>query len=238
MIELKSTDFFGRALEAISSFIPEGNFRFAEKGVSFKAIDPSQVVLVDYFVDKKVFDKYDIEPNYVGVDIVEFNKIIQRINNNDKLSMDVLDAEMKIVFESDLKRNFRLPLIDVSEEEAKIPQIEYETKIEIKAASLKEMLKDAALFGSSVVVRVKDKGFFIEARGSQGTMDSESGKMAKVNGKDDVTAKFSLNFFQNIVKEANNDKDITIELRSDSPMKVSFSIGESNIVFYLAHMIL
>ncbi|MBT4870737.1 MAG: hypothetical protein HON47_04135, partial [Candidatus Diapherotrites archaeon] len=58
MIELKSTDFFGRALEAISSFIPEGNFRFAEKGVSFKAIDPSQVVLVDYFVDKKVFDKY------------------------------------------------------------------------------------------------------------------------------------------------------------------------------------
>jgi len=47
MIELKKTDFFGRALEAISSFIPEGNFRFSDKGVSFKAIDPSQVVLVD-----------------------------------------------------------------------------------------------------------------------------------------------------------------------------------------------
>ena len=152
--------------------------------------------------------------------------------------MDVSDAEIKLIFESDLKRNFRLPLIDVSEEEAKIPQVTYETKIEVKAISLKEMLKDAALFGSSVVVKVKNKGFFIEARGSQGTMDSESGKMAKVSGKTDVTAKFSLNFFQNIIKEADNDKDISIELKTDSPMKVSFSIGKSSMVFYLAHMIL
>jgi proliferating cell nuclear antigen len=238
MIELKKTDFFARALEAISSFIPEGNFRFNEKGMAFRAIDPSQVVLVDYFVDKKTFDKYDIEPNYVGVDVVEFNKIMQRASSADKLSMDILDAEMKLIFESDLKRNFRLPLIDVSEEEAKIPSVEYDTKVEIKTSSLKEMLKDATLFGSSVVVKVKNKGFFIQARGSQGTMDSESGKMAKVTGKTDVTAKFSLNFFQNIVKEADNDKEVTIELKVDSPMKVSFTIGESNIVFYLAHMIL
>ena len=238
MIELKKTDFFARALEAISSFIPEGNFRFSDKGVSFRAIDPSQVVLVDYFVDKTAFDKYAIEPNYVGVDIVEFNKIIQRASTNDKMSLDLLDAEIKLIFESDLKRNFRLPLIDVSGDEAKIPQVDYETKIEVKASSLKEMLKDAALFGSSVVVKVKDKGFFIEARGSQGTMDSESGKMAKVIGKGDVTAKFSLNFFQNIVKEADNDKNVLIELKSDSPMKVSFPIGDSKIIFYLAHMIL
>ena len=238
MIELKKFEFLKNALDAISAFIPEGNFRFSENGVYFKAIDPSQVLLVDYFIDKKSFDKYDLEPNYVGVDVVEFNKIIQRASSADKLSMDILDAEIKLIFESDLKRNFRLPLIDVSEEEAKIPAVEYDTKVEIKTNSLKEMLKDAALFGSSVVVKVKNKGFFIEARGSQGTMDSESGKMAKVTGKEDVTAKFSLNFFQNIVKEADNDKEITIELKVDSPMKVSFTIGDSKIVFYLAHMIL
>ncbi len=238
MIELKKIDFFGRALLAISSFIPEGNFRFSDKGVSFKAIDPSQVVLVDYFIDKKIFDKYNIEPNYVGVDIVEFNKIIQRASGSDKLSMDVSDAEMKIIFQSDMKRSFRLPLIDISGDEAKTPEVAYETKIEIKAASLKEILRDAALFGSSVVVKVKGDGLFIEARGSQGTMDSEAGKMAKVTGKKDVTAKFSLNFFQNIVREADNEKNIIIELKTDSPMKVSFAVGESNIIFYLAHMIL
>jgi proliferating cell nuclear antigen len=238
MIELKKVDFFRTALEAISAFIPEGNFRFSDKGIFFKAIDPSQVVLVDYFIDKKLFDVYDVEPNFVGVDLVELNKIIQRTMPKDKMLLDVLDAELKIKFESELKRSFRLPLIDINEEEAKTPEIEYETKIVIGSVSLKEMLRDAALFGSSVVLKVKDKNFSVEARGSQGTMDSEAQAVSEVKSIKDVTAKFSLNFLQNIVKEADSSKKITIELRSDSPMRISYNIGESNIQFYLAHMIL
>lgn len=99
MIELNKVDFWKRAIEAISVFIPEGNFRFSDNGIYFKAIDPSQIVLVDYFIDKKSFDKYDIEPNFVGIDLVEFNKLMQRCMSNDKLSMDVNDAEMKVKLE-------------------------------------------------------------------------------------------------------------------------------------------
>ena len=238
MIELKQVDFWKRSIEAISSFIPEGNFRFSDKGVFFKAIDPSQVVLVDYFIDKKYFDKYVVEPNFVGVDLVEFNKIMQRSLPHDKLFLDVSDAEMKIRFESDMKRNFRLPLIDFSEEEVKIPEVVYEAKVDINATSLKEMLKDASLFGSSIILKIAEGKFFVEARGSQGTMDSEASKATQVLAKKDVTAKFSLNFFHNIVKEAENEKIVSIELKSDAPMKVSFMIGQSRITFYLAHMIL
>ena len=239
MIELSKVEFWKRAIEAISSFIPEGNFRFSDKGIYFKAIDPSQIVLVDYFVEKKLFDKYDVEPNFVGIDLVEFNKLMQRAMPADKLSMGVSDAEMKVKLESDLKRNFKLPLIDVSEDEIKVPDIKYEAKVEISAYSLKELLRDATLFGSSVVLKIKDGKFVVEARGSQGTMESEAmEKVAKVVTKKDVTAKFSLNFLQNIVKEADNEKIVTIELKSDAAMRVSFQVGNSDIVFYLAHMIL
>lgn len=238
MIELKQVDFWKRAIEAISSFVPEGNFRFSDKGVSFRAIDPSQVVLVDYFVDKKFFDKYAIEPNYIGIDLTEFSKLMQRALPQDKLFLDISDAELKIRLESDLKRSFKLPLIDVSSEEAKIPEVSYETKIEVTASSFKEMLRDASLFGSSVVLKALGGKFFVEARGSQGTMESEAGRAAQVSSKKDVTAKFSLNFLQNIVRESDNESTITIELKPDAPMRVTFPIGNSKIVFYLAHMIL
>ncbi|MFA5931288.1 MAG: hypothetical protein WC821_03170 [archaeon] len=238
MIELKQIDFFRSAVDSISSFIPEGNFRFTDKGIFFKAVDPSQVVLVDYFVDKKCFDKYLVEPNFVGVDVIELNKILQRALPDDKLVLDVSDAELKIRFESDLKRNFRLPLIDVSGDEPKSPQTEYDVKIEISASSLKEVLKDASLFGSSIVLKVIEGKFFVEAKGSQGVMEAEATKVSHVSSKKEVTAKFSLNFFHNLVKQADNDKLVTIELKSDSAMRVSYSIGPSRIVFYLAHMIL
>lgn len=238
MLELKQSAFFKAAVESISSFIPEGNFRFTDKGISFRAIDPSQVVLVDYFVDKKFFDKYVIEPNYVGIDIVELNRILGRTMPDDKLLLDVSDSEIKLRFESDLKRSFRLPLIDVSDDEVKIPTIEYEAKVEVNANSFKEVLKDAALFGSSIVLKAVDGKFFIEAKGSQGVMESEATKVSHVSSKKEITAKFSLNFLQNIVRQAENEKQITIELKNDAAMRVSYSIGPGKMVFYLAHMIL
>lgn len=238
MIILKNTDFFKKALEAISSFIPEGNIRFSEKGIYFKAVDPSQVVLVDYFIDKKLFDEYDIEPNFVGVDLVELNKIVQRTMPKDKLTIELSDAELKIRLESDLKRSFRLPLIDISGEEAKIPSIVYDSKIIIGAVSLKEMLRDANLFGSSVILKVREGKFFVEARGSQGTMDSEATIVSKIESNKDIHSKFSLSFFQTIVKEADQSQKIVLELKNDSPIRVSYNIGNSKITFYLAHMIL
>ena len=238
MLELRQSTFFKAAVESIASFIPEGNFRFSDKGVSFKAIDPSQVVLVDYFVDKKHFDKYIIEPNFVGMDLVELNKILQRAMPEDKMLLDISDAEMKIKFESDMKRSFRLPLIDVSDDDVKLPNIEYEAKIDISAASFKEVLKDASLFGSSIVLKASEGKFFIEAKGSQGIMESEATKVSHVSSKKEITAKFSLNFLQNIVRQAENEKQLTIELKNDAAMRVSYSIGPGKIVFYLAHMIL
>jgi proliferating cell nuclear antigen len=238
VIELKQVEFFKSAIESISSFIPEGNFRFTDKGIFFKAIDPSQVVLVDYFVDRKLFEKYEIEPNYVGVDLVELSRILQRTLIGDKMVLDVSDAEIKIRLDSELKRNFRLPLIDVSAEEPKAPDINYEAKVEINAASFKEIIKDASLFGSSVVLKVSGGKFFVEAKGAQGVMDAEASKATQVLSKTDITAKFSLNFLQNIIKQAANEKQVTIELKNDSAMRVSYNIGASRITFYLAHMIL
>ncbi len=238
MIVLKNVDFFKKALEAISSFVPEGNLRFSDKGIYFKAVDPSQVVLVDYFIDKKLFDDYTIEPNFVGIDMVELNKILQRTLLKDKLTIDLSDAELKIKLESDLKRSFRLPLIDVGGEEAKTPEIKYDSKIIIGSISLKEMLRDAKLFGSSVILKINNGKFFVEARGSQGTMDSEATSVSKIVSSNNIHSKFSLNFFQTIIKECDSSEKILLELKNDSPIRVSFNIGQSKITFYLAHMIL
>jgi proliferating cell nuclear antigen len=239
MIELKKVDFWKRAIEAISFFVPQGNFRFSEKGIFFKATDPSQIILVDYFVDKKLFDVYDVEPNFVGIDLVAFNRIMQRATSRDRLIMGVSDSELRLRLESDLKRSFKLPLVDVSEEDVKVPEIKYDARVEISGFNLKELLKDASLFGSAVVLKVLNGKFIVEARSPQGAMESEAvGKAIKVSSKEAVTVKFSLNFFQNLVKEADNEKPVLIELKNDAPMRVSFSIGDSRIVFYLASMIL
>ncbi len=240
MIELKDVSIWQKSIGAISSFISEGNFRFSDQGVFFKATDPSQIVLVDYSIDKKVFEKYEVEPSFVGLDLVELHKIMSRAMPGDKLLFELNDSELNIKLEGDLSRTFKLPLIDVADAEIKIPEINSDAKIEINARILKEALKDASLFGSSVILKIDAGKFVIEARGSQGTLKTiaKGSKNIKVNSSNEVVAKYSLNFLQNIVREADPNQKIFLELKTDSPIKVSYKIGESTISFYLAHMIL
>jgi len=239
-IELKKADSWAKAINAISTFISEGNFRFNDSGISFKAIDPSQIVLVDYSIAKSSFDKYSIEPTYVGVDLVELNKIMSRIFPNDRMTLDLTENELSVHFSGELSRSFRLPLIDVSEQEINVPSTKFDTIVEINARIFKESLKDAALFGSSVILRAKGNQFMIEARGSSGTLKTVAKEAKKVIVKtnSEVVSKYSLNFLANIVKEADPDSMIKLELKGDAPMKISYQIGQSEIHFHLAHMIL
>jgi len=240
VIELKNSASWKSSVDAISSFIAEGNFRFTDSGVKFRALDPSQVVLVNFEMDKKFFDKYDVEPSFVGLDLVELSKIMARTQPNDRLLMELTDSELTLKFENELSRSFSLPIIDVSDEEINLPEPKFEASVEINARMLKEALKDAGLFGSSVVLKVKPGQFFIEARGSQGQLKavSRGSKKVSVSCTSEVTAKYSLNFLQNIVKEADSEKKVLLELKTDSMIRVSYKIGECPIQFHLAHMIL
>ncbi|MEK6821358.1 MAG: hypothetical protein AABY11_03090 [archaeon] len=242
MIEARDVTSFKRTIEAISSFISEGNFRFSENGISLRAVDPSQIVLVDCFIDKKSFTQYDLEPSYVGMDVVELSRMLSRSLTNDVLFLDLDDNEMRLHLKGDFSRSFHLPLIDVSEpeKELKLPNQQFTAVVEINARVFKELLKDALLFGSTVVLKVADHRFAVEAKGSQGALKTISAEtsLITVTHSSNAEAKYSLNFLANIVKEAENDSIIKLEFKSDAPMRISYKIGSTHMQYYLAHMIL
>jgi hypothetical protein len=80
----------------------------------------------------------------------------------------------------------------------------------------------------------------IEARGSSGTLHTvaRQAKGIAIKSKAGVTSKYSLNFLQNLVKDAEPDQKVLLELKNDAPMRVSYKMGPAQIEFYLAHMIL
>jgi proliferating cell nuclear antigen len=242
MIKLKNTVLLQKAVRAISNFIDEGNFRFNEKGIGIKAIDQSQIVIIDYSIPKSLFETFKVEPSLVGLNVDEFNKVLKRSFTNDILQMDLHESDLTLTLESDVKREFKLSLIEVSQDDVEIPKQEFDAVVEINASVLQESLKDAAVFGSSVVLKLKGNAFWIEGKGSQGSLITHAKSRAKVKFTSDkdkeVSSKYSLSFLENIVREASPDKDILIEMKNEAPMKISYDIGETRIQFYLAHMLL
>ncbi|MDO8625124.1 MAG: hypothetical protein Q7R47_03505 [Candidatus Diapherotrites archaeon] len=240
VMEVRTIGPLQRAVGAIATFVSEGNVRFNAQGIFFRETDPSQIVLADFFIPKSFFSKFSVEPAFVGVELSELNRILSRSQPNDLLRLDLHDSELIIELEGDLSRRFSLPLIDVSRDEPALPAPKFDAVVQVNSRVFKEALKDAALFGNSVVLKVKDGVFSVESRGNQGVLQATASQSGIVSIKQSAEAvgKFNLTYLQNIVKEAENDKRITLELRTDAPAKVSYSIADLPIQFYLAHMIL
>lgn len=240
MIVLSNVALLQKAVGSISAFITEANFRFNDSGITLKAIDPSQILLAEMKIPKNAFEKFDVEPSLVGVDVSELQRILSRGQPGDRLVLDITESELLIELQGELTRSFRLPLLDLNEDEVPAPASKFDVKAQFPGRVLKEALKDASLFGSSVVVKVKPDHFILESKSAKGSLRSEAKQFHALNVKsnDEVVSKYSLGFIQNMFKEVENETVVTLELKSDAPIRCSYTLGAAELQFHLAHMIL
>jgi len=70
---------FRNSIEAVAALIDEGTMNVSEKGIRVKAMDTSQVALVDLELPKEFFEKYGVEKtSSFGVNFAEMIKILRR----------------------------------------------------------------------------------------------------------------------------------------------------------------
>ena len=244
-VGLDDSRLWKQAMDAISSFLPEGVFYFREEGVRLNAIDPSQVVLVDFFAPRSTFTAYHLADTSIRVplDLSEYTKIISRVSADDRLLMVLEDVNLSLVFErSDgaLRREFHVPLMDIPDRETDISPVEEAVRVKIPARIMKDALKDAGLFSSAAVLVARDDFFMVEAKGQAGVTRSvaRKGSAVTIEGSPEAVSMYSLPFLQNIIRPADPDSLIELSFGNDAPLKISYRIGDVSLTFYLAHMIL
>src|SRR3989338_5352449 len=240
MLRVSNVSEWRKCVEAIAALITEGNFEFSSKGVKFKAIDSSQVTFVDFSMPSSAFYEYKMQEARVGLDLLEFSKVVARASPQDSLSMSLDGSEVVVSLDGAVTRKFKLPLLDISENDLPPPEVPFTAEIELPARILKEAFKDASLFSSSIVARVREKKLFLEAQGTGGMtrVTIPAGPEVKINAREEIVAKYSLGFLNSMLKEADNDQKVVLSMKNESALKVHYSIGKAEISYYLAHMLL
>ncbi|MDO8427836.1 MAG: proliferating cell nuclear antigen (pcna) [Candidatus Diapherotrites archaeon] len=232
---------FKRSIEAVSVLIDEAELVIASEGLTLKATDPSQISLVDFELSKKNFSKFEVpETTKLGLDLDYLSQVLSRAKKEDQLSL-VLDKDksnLKITFLGSSKRSFSIPLIDVSEQQLPNPKIEFDAEIVVQADVLKESLKDAALISSHVILEATLESMGIKAHSSKGTLNSETKKsescVKKFNVKTQCRSIFPLDYLQDMLKAADSSTEVCISLKTNAPVKLSYSIGSATIAYFLA----
>ena len=103
---------------------------------------------------------------------------------------------------------------------------------------LKDIIKDASLISSYIAFKASKEQFVVSARGDSGELealhDKEGSMIKTIEVKKNAESVFNLEFLENMVKSCPSGNSISISLKSNEPLKLSYNIGDAEIIYYLA----
>lgn len=239
-ITLEDARLFKNSIDAIGGIIEEGTFEISEKGIHLRAMDPSQIAMVDFTMPQAAFSGYTVEsPASVGLKLSDLSKVLARTRGAEKLRMALEENRLVLEFKGESRRTFKLPLIDAGAQPAREPKVEFDANVKLGGSYLKDALHDASLISSHVVLEASDKKFAIEAHGDAGDLQAESEKGAApqvidLELKAPARAMFPLQYLEDMAKGAASDAQISLGLKTNAPVRMMYKIGEASLVYYLA----
>ncbi len=233
---ISDTKAWRSSIEAIAALIDEGTLQISSEGFKLRAMDPSQIALVDFELPASAFDEYSVDAVLsISIDFTELLKITRRSKSEDKIELALDGNRLKMVFRGGATRRFNMSILESSTAPPKEPNVEFTAEVKINASILKEALKDAELVSNHVAL-LAENGLTVTSQGDTGSAEinfSEENLMG-VDIKEKSRAVFSLDQLNNLLKASDALSIISVSIRSDAPLRIEYSIGDGRVVYYLA----
>lgn len=240
--EIEDVGLLQDSMKTISDLISEGLFQLKEDGIELVAADPAMVALVDFKIEKDVFETYELdEETKVGLNLENLYSILRRANSDDTITLEVKEDDSKfyINMENSSTRNFSLPILNLSEDD--IPstdQLDFTVTAELEATVLESAIKDAMVVSDSVTISANSDQIEIKGEGDQSNVDfTITGDSEGVIDLDGGEAKsmFSLDYLGKMVGAKSLSDTVTMKMGADFPVRLEFEIpDEANLSFVLA----
>ncbi len=227
-------------VSAISKIIEEGAFVATSEGLRFKAMDPSHVVMIDYFIPASAFEEYEVKgEEIIGVNFEDVAKIMRRATKEDKLGLEVEDPKLIISLIGKGVRKFVLPQLSLTVETLPEPQIEFNTKVKMLSDLFKDMVKDLEPIGDILYLESTEEEFKARAASDLGEaeiiVNKESENILELEVKEPSKASYSIDYFVDIATASNAADVVNIYFSTDMPSKIEFELPqEGRLTFYVA----
>jgi proliferating cell nuclear antigen len=228
----------------ISSIVAESSVNIAEDGIRIKAFDATRISMIDFFLKKEAFKKYDLKENAIlGLSLETLNTILKTARANESLRMALDDKTKRFVIEfigKNQQRKFALSLIDIPEE-GNIPDsihIDFDTNFEVKASFIQQVLKDAEMVSDYLRIKAKEDGIYFGAESDTKEMDtfiepkSEEMDTSTFQVADESEAVYSLDFLSNFLKGIRSSDYVRLSFNQEQPIRIVYELEDKGHLIY------
>lgn len=228
---------------AVKTLVEEATFEANAEGLTFRAMDPSHVALVDLALPNSSWQAFECsKPFKFSVRVEDLVKTVARADAKDSLEMkETEDDAISFTFQNGYKREFTIHLIESTAASAPLPKLEFETKATVTKTILEKVLGDMNVVADQVTVQATKDKIVFSGKSDVGKAEVGLAKndadVLKLESGADSKATFSIEYIQSILKALSSVAD-TVELSysTKKPLMLSFGLNTqgARLLFYLA----
>jgi len=227
---------FKTLIEAIKELLTDTCIEFDETGMKIVAMDTSHIVLVHLKLAAEKFEYYHCANKIVvGVNMLNFHKLIKTVNSNDTLTLFIDSDDMNhigIKIESNLKNSkttYKLNLLDLDNPKISVDPAEFNSVITLPSTDFQKICRDMNNIADQVEIKNVDKQLIFSCKGdfcNQVTVLSDHEGVNTISNKKEgeiVQGMFSLKYLVLFTKCTNLCNTVELYLKNDYPLITKWS---------------
>ncbi len=228
---------------AVKTLVEEATFEATGESMTFRAMDPSHVALVDLSWPNTAFEKYECDkPFKFSLRVEDLVKLIGRSDSKDSVEIASTEEDaIMMKFTNGYKREFTIHLIESTGGAAPLPKLEFDTKVTLTKSIFEKLLGDISVVSDQVtILATKDKLSF------SGKSDVGKADIALEKNDADVLelqvgaeskATYSIDYLIGIIKAMGGVSDTLLaEFSTKKPIRLEFKLNDqgARVHYFLA----
>lgn len=226
--------------EALKEILTDANIIFMPTGLKICAMDASQTVLVHLKLDADNFEEYYCAGKVlIGINMQNLFKLLKTMTNNDtliwRIQKDDINHLVMQIFNNDknISHTYKLPLMDLDNEDIKIPPAEFESIITLPSSDFQKICRDMHSISDTIEIRNHGELLYFKCNGSIATQETVMGGnesnglqfMKKSDSSTIIQGYYNLKHLVMFTKCTNLCNTIELYMKNDFPIVIKFQVG-------------
>jgi|TARA_Y100000389_G_scaffold108989_1_gene106063 proliferating cell nuclear antigen len=238
-IQTVQSSAFRILIESLKDILTDCNFIIDETGIKLIATDSSHNVLIHMKLLAENFDFYKCKGQHIiGVNMTNMYKLIKTMNNSDILTLFLETNNTNLLGiqinnkEKNSQTVYKLNLLDISDENIKIPPATFETELTLPSSDFQKLIRDMVNIGELIEIKSVGNELILCCNGdfaSQETSLSETNtglQFSQVASLEEpIQGIFSLKYLLLFTKCTNMCNQIHIYIKNDYPLVITYSVA-------------
>lgn len=228
---------------AVKTLVEEATFDATSEGITFRAMDPSHVALVDLTWPSSAWSAFECDkPFKFSVRVEDLVRTVGRADTKDNVAISSGDDDsIWIKFSNGYKREFNIHLIESTAASAPLPKLEFDTKATVTKTILEKMLGDVSVVSDQVAIQATKDKITFSGKSDVGRAEISLAKndadVLELQSNAESKATYSIDYISGILKALGGVADtVQLEYSSKKPLRLELKLNDqgAKIFYFLA----